>query len=78
MKYTGNDNLRYMPDFVGKNKHGRPKANACFKSALEKAMTKKKGGKKRKWAEDDDGLGLDDVEFGFGLDKLVDGEEGEV
>ncbi len=81
MKYTGNDNLRYMPDFVGKNKRGRPKANARFKSALEKALTKKKGGKKRKRAEDDDGLGPDDVEFGFGVSdgkEQVDGEEGEV
>ncbi len=71
-----------MPDFVGKNKCGRPKANARFKSALEKAMTKKKGGKKRKRAEDDDGLGPDDVEFGFGVDfdgeENVDGQEGEI
>ncbi len=75
MKYTANDNLRYMPDFVGKNKRGRPKANARFKSALEKALTKKKGGKKRKRAEDDDGLGPDDVEFGFGVSEALDGEE---
>ncbi len=54
-----------MPDFVRKKRRGRPKANACFKSALEKekAMTKKKGGKKRKRVEDDDGLGLDDVDL---------------
>ncbi len=64
-----------MPDFVGKNKLGQPKANARFKSALEKAMTKEKGGKKKKRPEDDNGLGADDVEFGFGVSEALDGEE---
>ena len=66
-KYTPNPRLRYMPDFVGKRKRGRPK---------------KDKGTKRKRSEDDDGLGLDDIEFGFRVDfdgeENVDGQEGEV
>lgn len=80
MKYQPNDKLRYMPDFVGKRKRGRPKKNARMKSALEIAMRKKKkkkgkGKKKRQLA--DDILGPDDLEFGFTPDgkPLVDGEE---
>jgi hypothetical protein len=76
--YPANNKLRYM-------QCGRPKASTRYKSALEKAMTKKRGRMKRKRAEDDDGLGADDVEFGFGAvgeisdgEGLVDGEEGEV
>ena len=57
-----------MPDFVGKRKRGRPKGHVRIKSALEIAMTKKHSGKKRKRAEDDDGLGPDDYEFGFGVE----------
>jgi hypothetical protein len=71
-----------MPDFVGKRKHGHPKKDGYYKSTLEVAMKKKKKGTKRKWAEDDDGLGLDDVEFGFGVDfdgeENVDRQEGEI
>jgi hypothetical protein len=64
-KYTPNPRLQYMPDFVGKRKHGRPKKDGRYKSVLEVAMKKKKKGTKRKQAEDDDGLGLDDIDFGF-------------
>ena len=64
LKYEPNTKLRYMPDFVGKRKRGRPKGKKWIKSALELAMMKKKG-KKRKRPADDDGLGPDDVDFGF-------------
>ena len=64
LKYEPNTKLRYMPDFVGKRKRGRPKGKKRIKSALELAMAKKKG-KKRKRPADDDGLGPDDVDFGF-------------
>ena len=82
MKYEANEKLRFMPDFVGKRKRGRPKKNARMKSALEIAMAKKrkgkgKGKKKRELAHD--GLGPDDLEFGFTADGKplvdVDGEE---
>ena len=79
-KYTPNPRLRCMPHFVGKRKHGHPKKDGCYKSALEVAMKKKKNGTKRKRAKDDDGLGLDDIEFGFRVDfdgeENVDGQEG--
>ncbi len=64
-----------MPDFVAKQKRGCPKENMCFKSALAMAMRKKRGRTKRKWADDDDGLGVDDVEFGFGVSKITGEDE---
>ena len=81
LKYTANDKLRYMPDFIGKRKRGRPKGNTRYKSAIEKAMETKKPKKMRKRPIDDDGLGPDDVEFGFGVQTSngnVDGAEGAV
>ena len=84
-KYEPNEKLRFMPDFVGKRKRGRPKKQSRMKSALETALQKKKkkkgkgkGKKHRQFA--DDLLGPDDMEFSFGEGEksTVDGEEGEV
>ena len=68
MKYNPNNKLRYMPDFIGKRKRGRLKANSQFKSALEMVLAKKKGKKKRKrplemmdWAQTMWSLGLESV-----------------
>ena len=47
-KYAENDNLRFMPEFIGKRKRGRPKNTIRMKSALETAMTRKKRGKPKK------------------------------
>jgi len=63
--YEANEEIRYLPDFVGKNKRGRPKKNKRIVSALEKALkgdnkTKGKGNtrKRKKWDEDDDSVEL--------------------
>ena len=79
-KYPPNNKLRYMPDFVAKRKRGRPQKKSRFKSAMELAMQKKSPRKERKTAADFDGLGPDDVEFGFKVEGglLVDGQEGEI
>ncbi len=64
-----------MPDFVRKRKRGRHKEKTRIKCALEKTMEKKTH-KKRKRPIVDDGLGLDDVKFSFGVgDGNVWGEE---
>ena len=47
LKYEPNTKLRYMPDFIGKRKRGRPKGKKRIKSTLELAMVKKKGEKGR-------------------------------
>ena len=81
MKYKPDESLRYMPDFVAKRKRGRPKKTERIKSALEKALAKKKKVKKKRPSEEDL-LGPDDVEFGFTISGVltttVDGEMGEV
>jgi len=79
-KYPPNNKLRYMPDFVAKRKRGRPQKKSRFKSAMELAMQKKSPRKKRMTAAGYDGLGPDDVEFGFKVEGglLVDGQEGEI
>lgn len=80
-KYPPNNKIRYMPDFVAKRKRGRPQKKSRFKSAMEVAMQKKSPRKKRKTAAEYDGLGPDDVEFGFkveGGEVLVDGQEFEI
>ena len=78
MKYEPDESLQYMPDFVVKRKRGRPKKTVRIKSALEKALAKKKKVKKKRPSEEDL-LGPDDVEFGFTVSGvLIDGEMGEV
>ena len=63
-----------------KRKRGRPQKKSRFKSAMELAMQKKSPRKKRMTAAGYDGLGPDDVEFGFKVEGglLVDGQEGEI
>lgn len=81
-KYPPNNKLRYMPDFVAKRKRGRPKNKTRIKSAIELAMQKKTPRKKRKTGAEYDGLGPDDVEYGFDVEfdvgSNIDGQEGEV
>jgi hypothetical protein len=48
MKYEPDESLQYMPDFVVKRKRGRPKKTVRIKSALEKALAKKKKVKKKR------------------------------
>lgn len=59
--YSANKEVRYLPEFLGKNKRGRPKKNKRMKSALEIALkgSGKKGKKneqqrkRKRWDEDD-------------------------
>ena len=79
-KYDANDKVRYLPDFVGKRKRGRPKKNKRIKSQLEVALGEGKRKRKRKWRSHADPESEDDLELDLHPkydDNLnLDGDEG--
>ena len=51
MEYGANDKLRYVPDWIGEEKRGRPKANKRHKGIMDHIAdaTKKRPRKKKKY-----------------------------
>ena len=65
LKYEPNTKLQYMPDFVGRGRSADQKIRSASRVHLNWRWRKER--KKRKWPDYDDGLGPNDVNFGFSV-----------